>query len=90
MEEDVMAELDIMTDNLRNMDTIVTPSTKKSFATFHPEDYNLRKGFETSYNVFKKKTAFIKSFHSEGEVRIFIDPKCYEGIQFNVVWKQSI
>ena len=48
-----MAELDIMTDNLRNMDTLVTPSTKKSFAAFHPEDYNLRKGFETSYNVFK-------------------------------------
>ena len=46
MEEDVMAELDIMTDNLRNMDTIVTPSTKKSFATFHPEDYNLREGLE--------------------------------------------
>ena len=53
VEEDVMAELDIMTDNLRNMDTIVTPSTKKSFAAFYPEDYNLRKGFETSYNVFK-------------------------------------
>ena len=53
VEEDVMAELDIMTDNLRNMDTLVTPSTKKSFAAFYPEDYNLRKGFETSYNVFK-------------------------------------
>ena len=46
VEEDVMAELDIMTDNLRNMDTLVTPSTKKSFATFHPEDYNLRECLE--------------------------------------------
>ena len=51
-----MAELDIMTDNLRNMDTLVTPSTKKSFAAFHPEDYNLREGLEkVQNNVIKQR-----------------------------------
>ena len=76
-----MAELDIMTDNLRNMDTLLTPSTKKSFAAFHPEDYNLREGLEKVQNNVIKSNSVYSFFHSEGEVRIFIDPKCYQGME---------
>ena len=37
-----MAELDIMTENLRYLD--LTPQSKKSFAAFEPEEYNLTEG----------------------------------------------
>ena len=40
--KDIMAELEIMTDNLRNMET--TPTLKKSFSYFEPDDYNLQEG----------------------------------------------
>ena len=62
--KDIMAELDIMTDNLRNMDT--TPTLKKSFSYFEPDDYNLE----------------------EGEIRVYIDPKSLQGLQFHHLCNQ--
>ena len=38
-DSDIMTELEIMTENLRNIE--VTPSAKKSFSHFQPDDYNL-------------------------------------------------
>ena len=40
--KDIMTELEIMTDNLRNLET--TPTLKKSFSYFEPDDYNLQEG----------------------------------------------
>ena len=40
--KDILAELEIMTDNLRNLET--TPTLKKSFSYFEPDDYNLQEG----------------------------------------------
>ena len=45
---EVMAELDIMTENLRNLE--MTPTTKKSFSAFEPNEYHhLEEGENRSY-----------------------------------------
>ena len=44
---DVMTELDIMTDNLRHLE--LTPTTKKSFSVFEPNEYHLEEGENRSY-----------------------------------------
>ena len=44
---DVMTELDIMTENLRHLE--LTPTTKKSFSVFEPDDYHLEEGEVRSY-----------------------------------------
>ena len=44
---DVMTELDIMTENLRQLE--MTPTTKKSFSVFEPTDYHLEEGENRSY-----------------------------------------
>ena len=43
-----MTELDIMTENLRNLE--LTPTTKKSFSAFEPNEYHhLEEGENRSY-----------------------------------------
>ena len=44
---EVMTELDIMTENLRHME--LTPTTKKSFSVFEPNEYHLEEGENRSY-----------------------------------------
>ena len=45
---EVMTELDIMTENLRNLE--LTPTTKKSFSAFEPNEYHhLEEGENRSY-----------------------------------------
>ena len=44
---EVMTELDIMTENLRHLE--LTPTTKKSFSVFEPNEYHLEEGESRSY-----------------------------------------
>ena len=44
---EVMTELDIMTENLRHLE--LTPTTKKSFSVFEPNEYHLEEGENRSY-----------------------------------------
>jgi len=38
-----------MTENLRSLEVVMTPSTKKTFSSFHPDDYQLEEGDSRSY-----------------------------------------
>jgi len=40
----ILSELDIMTDNTRNLDVEMTPTTKKKFLEFEPDDYQMEDG----------------------------------------------
>ena len=47
--QETEAELEIMTENLRSLEVVMTPSTKKTFSSFHPDDYQLEEGDSRSY-----------------------------------------